>query len=520
MHCETTYPQRFPRTLFAVAIAFAIAMLGASAAFASETTAEDGAVAYDKALYYTEDPGTASLSADGINSPTAIAPIHLSDEMKYFARFESSQNYAQTFGAGDGYNAMGYYQFDRRYGLQNFIVACYEYDPETFSMFAPYAEIDPKTEKYVISIKNMTIRQKNEETGKNEFTPEATAVIDAWKAAYAADPAAFSGLQDAWAYNQYYMPAYNYLLSRGIDLNQRADCVKGLCWGMCNLFGSSGWRKFVGGVSDGYDWEGVYHYIEEGVEWPGCGLTPQMSDIEFVTALCNYAVENIPVFYKGQPQYHQGWTNRYKQELSICLEYLKYPADVNPNDWYVTNGSYDFITSTGLMTGYASGPKKGLFGPYDNITRSQVVTVLWRIAGQPVVETDGFPDVADGAWYTDAIKWASSVGITTGYKSGPNAGKFGPEDLVTREQLATFMYRFACLLSPHQAEFDKEALANAGLPDAGAISDFAIDGMTWCIDKGIMTGVETQGTFYAKPLDNAWRASMATMTYRLLTNLV
>ena len=263
MHREIKLTARFALAIFAAALAFALCLLAAPASFANEICNSEDCeqVVIDKTLFYSEDPSfsSASYSFGDIATITAIAPIKLSEEMKYFARFESSQNYAQTFGAGDGYNAMGYYQFDRRYGLQNFIAACYEYDPTTFAMFAPYAEISPQTQKYVISIKNMTIRQKNAETGNYEFTPEATAVIEAWKAAYAANPDAFSGLQDAWAYEQYYMPAYNYLLSRGIDLNKRADCVKGLCWGMCNLFGSGGWKKFVGGVSDGYDWEGVYH---------------------------------------------------------------------------------------------------------------------------------------------------------------------------------------------------------------------------------------------------------------------
>ena len=151
------------------------------------------------------------------------------------------------------------------------------------------------------------------------FTALGSSLNDAWHAAYKADATEFSALQDAWAYSNYYKPAENYLLSRGIDISKRADCVKGLCWGLANLFGLGGWRKFVGGVADGYDWNGVY---QKGYNWPGCGLNNSMSDTQFVTTLCNYVVANVSIFYKAQPLYHKGWQTRYKNELSDCLRML------------------------------------------------------------------------------------------------------------------------------------------------------------------------------------------------------
>lgn len=158
-----------------------------------------------------------------------------------------------------------------------------------------------------------------------------TSLNNAWKAAYAADSYEFSRLQDDWAYTSYYLPAERYLASRGIDISDRSDAVKGLCWGLSNLFGQSGWRKFVGGVSDGYDWNGVYHYLSEGYQWPGCGLSDDMTDREFVTTLCNYVVDNVAVFYKAQPQYHQGWQNRYKKEINQCLAIIDRTGDTHAN---------------------------------------------------------------------------------------------------------------------------------------------------------------------------------------------
>ena len=308
-------------------------------AFANDAIASDDAVVVDKADFYTEceDDSAASIATFSSRG-SSIEPITLSEDMKYFAKYESSQNYARTLSSGDGYNAMGYYQFDRRYDLQDFIIACYSYDSVAYAAFEPF------TDEEIVDLSTVAIRVKNEETGKNEFTEIAKALNAAWKSAYESNPVEFAGLQDAWAYKKYYLPAENYLASRGIDISDRADCVKGLCWGLNNLFGSSGWRKFVGGVSDGYDWDGVYHYLSEGYKWPGCGLEDSMTDVEFVTVLCNYVVNNVSVFYKGQPQYHEGWENRYKNELSDCLSMLDSAEGLVKDEIGVryrnSNGSY------------------------------------------------------------------------------------------------------------------------------------------------------------------------------------
>lgn len=268
---------------------------------------------YDKEDYYSEEPTVAMARTFSMPLVASFVPVNVSDEMKYFSKWESHSNYDQGLSAGDGYHAMGYYQFDNRHGLGNFLISCYQYDPATYSMFAWVSGV------------NITGDLYDYNTGTLNAIGQR--LNDSWHAAYAADPAGFSALQDSWAYQQYYLPAERYLQSIGIDISQRADCVKGLVWGMSNLFGTTGWKKFVGGVSDGYDWNGVYHYLEEGYYWPGAwngdyARANAMSDREFVTTLCDYAIANIPVFYKGQPQYHQGWLNRYNDEKNICLSYI------------------------------------------------------------------------------------------------------------------------------------------------------------------------------------------------------
>ena len=273
---------------------------------------------YDKADFYQGSYESAVVSTFALRS-VGLQPREISGDMLYFGAFEGG-TYDRTFSYGDGYHAMGYYQFDHRYGLKNFLLACYEYNPAKYAMFAQFANIS-----------DAQFKAENAIRSNGAFTALGTSLNNVWKAAYAADSYEFSRLQDDWAYTSYYLPAERYLASRGIDISDRSDAVKGLCWGLSNLFGQSGWRKFVGGVSDGYDWNGVYHYLSEGYQWPGCGLSDDMTDREFVTTLCNYVVDNVAVFYKAQPQYHQGWQNRYKKEINQCLAIIDRTGDTHAN---------------------------------------------------------------------------------------------------------------------------------------------------------------------------------------------
>lgn len=290
---------------------------------AVESVTEDAVVpdglpesSYNKADFYVEEGGVSAAPMRAMRAAT-IQPRTISADMLYFGAYEGG-SYDATFGYGDGYHAMGYYQFDHRYGLQNFLLACYSYNPSKYSMFAQFGNVSSNQFKAEDAIRQ-----------NGAFTTLGTNLINAWKAAYAADPYEFARLQDDWAYTSYYLPAERYMASIGIDISDRSDAVKGLCWGMSNLFGTSGWKKFVGGVSDGYDWSGVYHYLSEGYQWPGAGLTDDMTDTEFVTTLCDYVVNNVAVFYKGQPQYHQGWQNRYVKEKAKCLEIINRTGDTH-----------------------------------------------------------------------------------------------------------------------------------------------------------------------------------------------
>lgn len=278
--------------------------------------AETTGVQVNKEDYYSEEgspEALISLFSMG-RSASGLRPVNLSSDVTYFGAYEGG-SYAQTLSSGDGFHAVGYYQFDNRYGLLDFIRAVYAYDPSKYSMFEQF--------NYFA---DSTFKADNAMRQNGQFTALGVALNSSWKAAYAADAEEFSRLQDGWEYIKYIEPALDYLDSRGIDIYSRADAVQGLCASLCNLFGPSGWHKFVGGYSDGYDWNGFYNSWKY---WDGCGLNNDMTDAEFVSTLCDYVVENVGVFYKGQPQYHQGWQNRYKREKAQCLAMISEHGDTH-----------------------------------------------------------------------------------------------------------------------------------------------------------------------------------------------
>lgn len=278
--------------------------------------AETTGVQVNKEDYYSEEgspEALISLFSMG-RSASGLRPVNLSSDVTYFGAYEGG-SYAQTLSSGDGFHAVGYYQFDNRYGLLDFIRAVYAYDPSKYSMFEQF--------NYIA---DSTFKADNAMRQNGQFTALGVALNSSWKAAYAADAEEFSRLQDGWEYIKYIEPALDYLDSRGIDIYSRADAVQGLCASLCNLFGPSGWHKFVGGYSDGYDWNGFYNSWKY---WDGCGLNNDMTDAEFVSTLCDYVVENVGVFYKGQPQYHQGWQNRYKREKTQCLAMISEHGDTH-----------------------------------------------------------------------------------------------------------------------------------------------------------------------------------------------
>ena len=238
----------------------------------------------DKGLYTQQSFSGVLRSVQGVSF------VNVTPEMKYFTKYESHGNYNQGFSYGDGYNALGYYQFDRRWSLIPFMKQVYNYNPEKYSMLKD--AIDRGSE-----ISNTS----NAMYENGQLTELGHIAQDAFQGAYNTDPVEFSALQDAYAYNSYYAVTEAWLKSGlGIDISGRADCVKGMVWSITNMCGTGGCRDFF--------------------RW--ANLSNDMSDREFVTAFSNSVVNNVATKYASQPQYHEGWKNRYRNELKDCLVYI------------------------------------------------------------------------------------------------------------------------------------------------------------------------------------------------------
>ena len=238
----------------------------------------------DKGLYTQQSFSGVLRSVQGVSF------VNVTDEMKYFTKYESHGNYNQGFSYGDGYNALGYYQFDRRWSLIPFMKQVYNYDSAKYSILKD--AIDRGSE---ISNGN------NPMYANGQLTELGRIAQEAFLGAYNTDPAEFSALQDAYAYNSYYAVTESWLKNAlGIDISGRADCVKGMVWSSTNMCGT-------GGCQDFFRW---------------ANLSNDMTDREFVTALSNSVVDNVARKYSSQPQYHEGWKNRYRNELKDCLVYI------------------------------------------------------------------------------------------------------------------------------------------------------------------------------------------------------
>ncbi len=177
--------------------------------------------------------------------------------------------------------------------------------------------------------------------------------------------------------------------------------------------------------------------------------------------------------------------------------YAVFP-DVAKGVWYFD--AVQFVYHNGLMNG-----SDGLFDPTGLATRAQVVTILWRMSGQPVVNKAGsFQDVPENEWYTDAVKWADANGIVT----GDGSGNFSPDAAVTREQLVTFLQRYARYRGYAASGGDTDL---KDFRDAGSVSDWALASMRWAVENGIITGSDGR----LNPGVNAQRCEMAAVFYRL-----
>ena len=174
-------------------------------------------------------------------------------------------------------------------------------------------------------------------------------------------------------------------------------------------------------------------------------------------------------------------------------------TDVADTAWYAD--AVQYVYENGLMTGVSESE----FAPDGTATRGQIVTILWRLAGSPVVNyAMRYADADEGAWYGEAVRWAASTGVVTGYTES----SFGPNDAITREQLAAILYRY---VKTQGQGFTGMWYFPLRYDDAASISSWADEAMHWCVMKGLLNG--TSETTLSPQL-TATRAQLAAILQR------
>ena len=177
-------------------------------------------------------------------------------------------------------------------------------------------------------------------------------------------------------------------------------------------------------------------------------------------------------------------------------------TDVKSNDWYYSSVRYAY--DNGLF----SGVSHDSFGPGDSMDRSMLATVLYSLDGKPAAGKSGFADVADGAWYADAVAWAAEHGIV----SGVSGGAFAPGGTITREQLAVMLYRYA-----QYKGYDVSKTADlSGYADQDKLSDWAARAVQWACGSGLMNG---RSAAQLAPEGTLTRAEAATMLKAFCENV-
>ena len=180
-------------------------------------------------------------------------------------------------------------------------------------------------------------------------------------------------------------------------------------------------------------------------------------------------------------------------------------TDVDMDAWY--HDAVDYAIDNGMMNGIGNN----LFAPESNLTRAMLVQVLWNLEGNPEASAiTEYSDVASDAWYYDAVQWATDENIVGGY----GEGIYGPEDDITREQMALMLYRYAQYKGYDTTQSGADV---QGFNDYEDISDWALEGVTWAVNAGLLNG---KGNGILDPIGDATRAEVAQILMNFCENIV
>lgn len=249
---------------------------------------------------------------------------------------------------------------------------------------------------------------------------------------------------------------------------------------------------------EGYTLDNRYPTIDDGTGWPISVFPTGDGDFTFEMPNNPVTVTFEAAKVEDGDQGDEGGDGDHDADDYPVQLFDDVPSDA----WY--SESVAWAVENDVMHGYEGSNS---FGPDDSITRAQMATVLYNVAKNPDVDPsimDEFGDCESGSWYGEAVSWAVEEGIFSGYS---DTGLFGPNDPITREQIAVVLWRQA-----------GEPTSTAGLsqfPDGSETSPWALDAMTWAVEEGIFSGNSTTGELM--PTGKLTRAEAATVMMRLLS---
>lgn len=199
--------------------------------------------------------------------------------------------------------------------------------------------------------------------------------------------------------------------------------------------------------------------------------------------------------------------------LKVVEASVDFP-DVAGGEWYAIQGVDEFASSRGILTGVVLPDGSMEFQGDVQTTRGMFVTMLNRMELKPAASDNApsFPDVSEGIWYDETSAWAAEQGILTGYIQPDGTALFGGDNLVTREQIAVFLMRYANWLG-----LDTSARVKSSAPDAAEVSEWADDAVSWAVAEGYIRGDEATGEL--RPTEGATRAEAAAIIMRFVNSM-
>ena len=170
-------------------------------------------------------------------------------------------------------------------------------------------------------------------------------------------------------------------------------------------------------------------------------------------------------------------------------------VDIPQNAWY--RGAVDYV----LQRGYMVGATNNQFNPEGAVTRAQIAQIFYAMNGKPSAGNEPkFSDVSKDAWYAAAVNWAATFGVVSGYPDG----SYHPMEFITRQQLATILYKYA-QLKGYAAEGEGRGIGLGGYADVQEVGSWAWEAMAWCVHKGVISG----SNIGLEPNAHATRAQIA-----------